>query len=279
MSVCGVFFVGKRGGRLNFSTEETDTARYEKALRKALKTKELRFMYQPIHNVWGQGIQLEMLVRWKYQNEWIPPSVFVPIIEQLGLISDLNFILVERLLKDMNFLDRIIPNLSGISLNISPYIFKEDGQEAFLSYLVERLLQANIEHRRICLEITESSMIDENAIHFLEKCKGLGFIIAIDDFGTGFASYENLGAKSFNVLKLDISLINHISSNIRKAAIVDSIINLAKKLNIKVVAEGVEKEEQYTLLKKMGVDAVQGYLFSRPQFIEDLQPAVMNCKK
>lgn len=113
-------------------------------------------------------------------------------------------------------------------------------------------------------------MLDERAFKFLEGCNEKGFLIAIDDFGTGFSSLDYLIGTSFNVLKLDVALIRKITDNPRKIAIVESVLHLARKLQFRVVAEGVETKEQYQLLKEIGVDDIQGYYLSKPMFLEDI---------
>lgn len=239
-------------------------------VKRSISNRQYKFMYQPILNMKTGGIGLEMLARWQHEGEWVSPLQFIPAIEEHGLITDFNKLLVDQLITDHKMLKESLKNFSFISLNLSPYIFINKEEVKFMEYLTERLRENNIMASEVCLEITESSMLNVHSFSFLEESRKKGFLIAIDDFGTGFSSLEYLIGNSFNVLKLDISLIRQITTNPRKVAIVDSVLMLSKKLSFRVIAEGVETQEQYDLLNKLGVDYIQGYFISKPVFTEDL---------
>ncbi|WP_084242345.1 EAL domain-containing protein [Planomicrobium okeanokoites] len=239
-------------------------------VKQSISNRQYKFMYQPILNVKTGGVGLEMLARWQHEGEWISPLQFIPAIEEQGLITDFNKLLVDQLIADHQMLKETLKNFSFISLNLSPYIFINKEEVKFMEYLTERLRENNIMASEVCLEITESSMLNVHSFSFLEESRKEGFLIAIDDFGTGFSSLEYLIGNSFNVLKLDIALIRQITTKPRKIAIVDSVLMLSKKLKYRVIAEGVETKEQYDLLNKLGIDYIQGYYISKPLFIEDL---------
>lgn len=241
-----------------------------KAIEQSISQRQFRFMYQPIVNMKTGEVGLEMLARWHYLGRWISPMRFIPAIEEQGLVADFNKMLVDELVADHRLLKEKMDNFSFISLNLSPYIFIDKEEDTFMDYLTERLQAKEIMPWEICLEITESSMLNVQAFSSLEEFRKMGFMIAIDDFGTGFSSLEYLIGNSFNVLKLDIGLIRQITTNSRKVAIVDSVLMLSKKLKYRVIAEGVETKEQYDLLNKMGIDFIQGYFISKPLFKEDL---------
>lgn len=241
-----------------------------KLLEKSINQKKFRFMYQPIVNMKSGGIGLEMLARLQHKGDWIPPMRFIPAIEKNRLITAFNKLLIDQLVADLHELKKKIQNVSFISLNLSPYIFIYNEERDFMNYLTKKLQEKDIQPYEVCLEITESSRLDLQAFSFLEEYKKKGFLIAIDDFGTGFSSMEYLIGNSFNVLKLDIGLIRQITTKPRKVAIVESVLMLSKKLNFRVIAEGVESKEQFDLLNKLGIDDIQGYFISKPLFLEDL---------
>lgn len=243
---------------------------FQDTLEESIRERDFQFMYQPIVNIKNRGIGLEMLARWLHKGEWISPVLFIPVIEKERLISSFTELIIDQLIADFRKLKRELRQVKFFSLNISPFIFIYQEEDQFLLYLTSKLKQHNISFSEICLEITESSMLDERAFKFLEDCNEKGFLIAIDDFGTGFSSLDYLIGTSFNVLKLDVALIRKITDNPRKIAIVESVLHLARKLHFRVVAEGVETKEQYQLLKEIGVDDIQGYYLSKPLFLEDI---------
>ena len=246
------------------------TPTLQETLGDSIRERDFQFMYQPIVNIKNKGMGLEMLARWQHKGEWISPILFIPVIEKERLISSFTKLIIDQLIADYWKLKRELRQVKFFSLNISPYIFIYKEEDQFLSYLTSKLKQHNISFSEICLEITESSMLDERAFKFLEGCNEKGFLIAIDDFGTGFSSLDYLIGTSFNVLKLDVALIRKITDNPRKIAIVESVLHLARKLQFRVVAEGVETKEQYQLLKEIGVDDIQGFYLSKPMFLEDI---------
>lgn len=248
---------------------EVELLTYE-VIKDSINNRQFRFMYQPIINTKSGSIGFEMLARWEHEGTWVSPLQFIPAIEEKGLITDFNKLLVDQMIADHKMLKESIKNFSFISLNLSPYIFIYKEEVGFKDYLMERLGESNIKPNEVCLEITESSMLNLQALAFLEECREEGFMIAIDDFGTGFSCMEYLVGTSFNILKLDISLIRQISTEPRKVMIVDSMVTLSKKLGFRVIAEGVETQGQFDLLNELGIDYMQGYFISKPLFIEDL---------
>lgn len=255
---------------VNITTDKTDYTQLEQAIEESLEQRDFHFMYQPILNTKGGGIALEMLARWNYEGKYIPPNVFIPMLEEIGLIHKLNCLMIDQLVEDRSILDKRIPELSFLSINVSPFIFKSAKEEEFLEYLEEKLAAHDISRESVCLEITESALVDSPAIDFLNRCRQRGFLIAIDDFGSGYSSFAYLVGHSFNILKLDIDLIRQITTNERKQTITESVIQMAKRLSIRVVAEGVESEDQLYLLKRMGADDVQGYLLGKPALITNI---------
>ena len=250
----------------------------KKSLRNSLKNKELQVVYQPIVSLTSESISLESLVRWKYKDEWVPPIVFIPLIEDMGLIEELTRQVANKVMQDWNFWKDEIPQLTHISLNISPLMLQSNEPSSFLEELLEELETRRINPKQICLEITENVLLDHRSLKFIEDCTINGLLIAIDDFGTGYSSMSYIANYPFDVLKIDRSFVEQIEKNRKQQEVAYAIVQLAKRLDIQVVAEGVETEEQLNILRLMGTDAVQGYYFSKPQFVNEWNPYHLNKK-
>lgn len=171
-----------------------------------------------------------------------------------------------------------IPDLSHISLNISPKIFEFGGTD-ILSYLTSSLLDNRMLPSDICLEITENVILDTYTVDFIDKSRQIGFMIAVDDFGTGYSSMSYIAKYQFDVIKLDREFVIKLETNYKKREVAQAIVHLSKRLGIKVVAEGVETEEQLRILREMGTDEVQGYYFSKPQFLKEWDSLILDKKR
>ncbi|WP_313890947.1 EAL domain-containing protein [Psychrobacillus sp.] len=237
----------------------------EGELRKAIQKKEFIIHYQPkicITN--GTIIGVEALVRWTNDKlGFVSPAEFIPHAEDTGLIIPLSEVIIEKVCLDIvEWRNKGIDKLQ-VSINIASLHFQQDD---FLERINTIIGQYNCSPNQIELELTERTVMkdSEEVVTKLTKLKNLGFKISIDDFGTGYSSLSYLNRFPLNYLKIDSSFIKHIVSLKDKQAIVDSIILMAHRLHIKVVAEGVETKEQMKLLKEMGCDIIQGYYYSKP---------------
>ncbi len=248
------------------------------ALRQSLEDENFQVVYQPIVNLNEKQISMETLVRWKYDDEWIPPTVFIPIVESIGLIEKLTKLVLDKIIDDWKFWKEQFPDLTHISLNISPAMLELDDSDSFLEYLLQKLKENGIQNNQICLEITENVLLNEPTLRFINKSMKQGILIAVDDFGTGYSSMSYLARYPFDVLKIDRAFVEQLETNPKHQQVANAIVQLAKKLNVKVVAEGVETEEQLLILQQMGTDAVQGYYFSKPQFVEQWNSTILKEK-
>ncbi len=240
----------------------------ELALREAITNKKFAVAYQPIVGLRKETVSLEALVRWKYDTDWISPSEFIPIIEELGLMEELTLQIADQVARDWKILQEMLPMLAYISINVSPSLFKKDPDSNILQLLLEIFLSNHLPPDRVCLEITENVLLEKNTLNFMEKCNRLGFKMAVDDFGTGYSSMSYLANYNFEILKIDRAFVMKLD-NEKQREVAKAIINLAKRLDLEVIAEGVETERQLWALKEMGADSIQGYLFGRPQFINE----------
>ncbi len=234
-------------------------------LQEAIKNKEFILNYQPkIDTLMQKIVGMEALIRWKHPKKGIiSPSVFIPVAEQEGLITQIGkWGLLEACLQNKRWQDKGYEKYS-VSVNISAIEFY---QENILDIIKEALKISGLDAKYLELELTESmAMIDKNqTIVKMNEIRKLGVEVALDDFGTGYSSLSYLKALPIDVLKLDRSFIIEIEKDDISKSITQTMINLAKILNIKTVAEGVETKEQAELLKEMGCHMIQGYYYDKP---------------
>lgn len=237
----------------------------EAELRKAIQNKDFDVHYQPKVSLdTHQVIGVEALVRWTNdQLGFVSPGEFIPYAEDTGLIIPLSEVILEKVC--IHIMEWRIQGLHHlpVSINIAALHFQQDD---FIERINSIITQHNCSPQQLELELTERTVMKdaEDVVNKLIKLKSMGFKISIDDFGTGYSSLSYLNRFPLNYLKIDSSFIHQIVSLQDKQAIVDTIILMAHRLHIKVVAEGVETKDQVKLLKDMGCDIIQGYYFSRP---------------
>lgn len=236
----------------------------------ALKNGEIRPYYQPQYSLnTGVIIGFESLARWQHPVEGlISPGEFIPIAEKLSLITALTKTMIEKSATDFLALKTNYPS-SRVAINISATDCNSDG---LLSTVKKVTGDLGIYPSEIELEMTESVFMHDvdNARTVLNELHELGVRIAIDDFGTGFSSLSYLAELPIDVLKIDISFVQGIGISSQKESIIKVIIDLANRLNIELVGEGVETQEQADFLRICGCQNVQGYHYSKPLPLEEL---------
>lgn len=257
-----------RGTMLFFVAEMGESARERRALQLdlagAIERNELTLHYQPQKTMAGETVGFEALLRWTCKGRGaVPPSVFIPIAEESGLIHPIG----EWVMREACREAAQWPSALTVSVNLSPVQFR-DRDLAGLVHSI--LLETGLPPRRLELEITEGVLIDDSAraLAVLRRLKALGVRVALDDFGTGYSSLSYLHAFPFDKIKIDRTFVGDIETNQHSIAIVRAVIDLAQSLGIPVLAEGVETAGQHLLLLRKGCDQVQGYLTGRPQPIE-----------
>jgi diguanylate cyclase (GGDEF)-like protein len=216
--------------------------------------------YQPIVAAAGGGIVgAEALLRWAHPTRgMIEPSVFIPLAEQNGLMSQLGEIVLRRALADGVRWPKIF-----VAVNLSP----RQIRDRWLVDLVSAIMaETGIASSRVVLEVTEGILIQDpqETLARLEALRALGVSIALDDFGTGYSSMSYLQKFPFDRLKIDRAFVASLAASGNTAAIIHSIVTLGHALGMKVLAEGVETDEQRVLLRLAGCDEMQGFLFARP---------------
>ncbi|MFF2157007.1 putative bifunctional diguanylate cyclase/phosphodiesterase [Paenibacillus chitinolyticus] len=236
----------------------------ENDLRRAITNNEFVLHYQPqVEIESGQIVGMEALIRWNHpQKGFIPPGDFIPFAEQSGLIVPISeWVLHEACQQNQAWQDAGLPKVP-VSVNLSSRQFLQHNLKA----KVDQVLQhTGLAPRFLELEITESMTMDvEHAIASLLELKQLGVQVSIDDFGTGYSSLSYLKRFPVDRLKIDRSFVRDIMEDPSDAAIVATIISMTRHLNLKVIAEGVETEEQLSFLHRNQCHEVQGYWFSPP---------------
>ncbi|UVJ43910.1 bifunctional diguanylate cyclase/phosphodiesterase [Pseudomonas sp. LS1212] len=248
----------------------------ESELRRALRRDELELHYQPRMNLEdGQIVGLEALVRWRHDERGLlPPSEFVPLAEQSGLIVPLGYWVISRALRDMQVLrEQGLPALH-MAVNLS---FRQFQDSQLLATLSRLIVEHGVDSQWLEFELTETAVMRRNDLvkQTMDALGRLGVRFSLDDFGTGFSSFVHLNSLPITLLKVDRSFVGGMEQREENRKLVHAMINLAHNLNLEVVAEGVETQEQLALLRSFGCDQVQGYLISRPLPLEQLLDFLM----
>ena len=243
----------------------------ETSMRKALDRSELSLRYQPqVDLSTGRLIGVEALIRWQHADLGrITTDTFIPLAEETGLILSIGeWVLSTACAQNRAWQDAGFAPFR-VAVNLSARQFKQKN----LVETIERILaESRLDPQYLELELTESTIMGnaEEAVHTLRRLKEMGISLAIDDFGTGYSSLSYLKYFSIDRLKVDRSFVRDISVNADDAAITTAVIAMGHSLNLKVIAEGVELEDQLDFLRSRGCDEVQGFLLSRPLRAEAL---------
>ena len=236
----------------------------EAKLRSALENEELTLHYQPIVTVDTGAVQgFEALLRWQPSGlNSIPPSTFVPVAEQCGLIVPISvWVLKKACLEAASWRQLDPADPLYVSINISSKHFSHAG---FIGHVKDALEESAVDPQCITIELTESLAMNDVAAtgQTMSQLRTLGVKLSIDDFGTGYSSLSYLRRFPVDTLKIDQSFVKTMDAE--NYAIVKTIVGLARNLDLKVVAEGVETTEQHQLLVLAGCGSAQGYLFAEP---------------
>jgi diguanylate cyclase (GGDEF)-like protein len=243
-------------------TVEAEARRLMEAeLRGALARNELEVHYQPIIDVKTQKVfGVEALARWRHPTKgYIEPAEFIPLAEETGLIHTLGEFVLQKACTDaMGW-----PSHIKVAVNISPMQFRKCS---LLDIILCVLVETGLAPERLELEITETTLLEEETPHFavMHRLKNLGISISLDDFGTGYSSLSYLTMFPFDKIKIDRSFTKNLTHRSDCAAIVSAVLALGAGLELATVAEGVETEPQFEMLRAAGVQFAQGYLFGRP---------------
>ena len=237
----------------------------EQALRHAVGTNQIFMEYQPVIELrTGRVASLEALMRWRHPERGsIPPGQFIPVAEKTGLIIELGLQALTQVVGQIRaWLDAEVP-IVPIAVNVSPLQFDRTD---FAAEVARVCAQAGVDPRWLRFEITESALMKEpdKLIGTLQTLRSLGSHVLIDDFGTGFSSLSYLDRLPVDTLKIDQVFVRNLDSEGANTPIIDAVLDLAKRLRLTTVAEGVETAEQAQLLRNRGCDYAQGFYYSKP---------------
>ena len=265
-------YVAKSDGknRLKFFSKEmyetmTRNVQLENALSQAIANNEFYLMYQPQYGCHKKSLRgFEVLLRWHSKElGTVSPAEFISIAEKTGLIVSIGEWVMETACSRFKKLIEAYGTHKILSINISALQLLEPN---FIEMVKRILMKTGFDPHYLEVEITESIFISskEYIISVLNELKEMGIHIALDDFGTNYASLSYIQMLPLDILKIDKSFIDHIIDENSKTNLVGAIISIAQELNYKVVAEGIEKQEQIQYLSEKGCDYVQGYLWGKP---------------
>ena len=260
-----------------YGIHNLDTLTLENSLRKAIREEELILHFQPkVELETGRIMGTEALTRWNHRKfGWIPPSEFIPIAEETGLIVPLGKLVLEKACRqNKEWQDKGYSDLV-IAINVSVLQFKTGDIVKTISDVLEK---TKLEPEYLLIEITESVLQDvEESKTIINRLGALGVRVSLDDFGTGYSSLSVLKHLPIHYLKIDKSFIDDI--NMTDQNIVKAIIEMGMNLNFELVAEGIETKEQADFLKQNGCHYGQGYFFSKPMLAEDIEKQLVVQQK
>lgn len=247
----------------------------ERGLQFALEREELFLEYQPILRL-ADGVVCgaEALLRWQNPKLGrVGPNEFIQAAEETGLITEIGHWVMEQACRQAARWREMSPEFREVSVNVSPVQFLQDD---FVSRVRRLIKKERVSGECLRLEITESFMMlePEWSITLMDQLRGLGFALALDDFGTGYSSMTYLRRLPVNYVKLDRSFTQRLPKSRADGRIMESVINLSHSLNLKVVAEGIETEDQHQILRAWGCDEGQGFLFAKPMGAEKFESLI-----
>ncbi|MDQ0230059.1 sensor domain-containing phosphodiesterase [Metabacillus malikii] len=276
-------YQAKRSGRNNFQFYDKqldkivqERLELENHLRKALDKEEFTLHYQPIIDLSTNKMSgVEALIRWEHPTfGMVPPNKFIPIAEETGLIVPIGEWVIRTACLQIKEWETNGFGQISVSINLS---IRQFYQSNLINMMQSILNKTAINPRLLIVEITESMTMDvESATQILHELKNLGLTIAMDDFGTGYSSFSYLKTFPIDFLKIDQSFIRDIAINLSDENIATAILLMAHNLGLKVIAEGVELAEQLEVLKQHDCHKAQGYYFSKPLPVYELEQYLNN---
>lgn len=281
-SADSAMYESKRQGRNRFSFFTTDIRegaeerlRIESNLQAALESNEIFAVFQPQYDARsGRLVRFEALCRWKSAKlGYVSPSRFIPVAEQNGTIIEIGRFMLRSACNEAYCWQQAGSDIT-VAVNVSPVEFSRPG---YVQSVAEILRESGLDPRRLELELTESVVMRdlEQSIERIGQLHALGIQISIDDFGTGFSSLSYLSRMPIDAVKIDRSFIRDLDSNPQSVSMVRSVIEMAHAISLRVVTEGIEKETQAEVLRRLSCDEVQGYLYGGPDSPEAARGRIM----
>lgn len=242
-----------------------DKVTLENELRHGIQNKEMELWFQPIINLaTNQVAAAEVLIRWKNPKRgFVPPDAFIPIAEETGLIIPLGQWVLEQACQQIQEWQNILPEDFHLTVNVSAIQIK---QRTLVSSIEKVIQDSNIERHQLHVEVTETALIEDeqSALSVLGALKKQGVEVWLDDFGTGYSSLSHLKKFPVTGIKIDRSFVSDIDKDADDRVLTNAMIAMAGAIGLNVIAEGIETENQLSLLREQSCSLGQGYLFSRP---------------
>lgn len=259
-----------------YNNEMADSVAYEMLIEKkmvdALRNREFKVYYQPKYDLrTGRLAGAEALVRWQSEElGFVYPDSFIPIFEKNGFIIELDFYVYEEVLKKMAEWADAGEDQLCVSVNVSRAHLETND---FLDRLKILVYQYGISPDRLELELTETILGNKRTdiTSFIKACKEVSFKVSIDDFGSGYSSLNLLKKLPVDILKIDKGFLDETEESERSSIIVEQVVEMARKISVETICEGVETQKQADFLKQIGCNMVQGYLYSRPVPVEEFE--------
>lgn len=249
--------------------DAVEKLKLENQIYQAFKNNEFVIYHQPIFNFAKNKVTgSEALIRWDSPSKGIvSPVMFVDVLENSSMIVPIGYWIFEECFRQYKMIKTHKPDLDfSMSINVSARQFIDPH---FINQLETLYKKHNVPPQNFKLEITERILMEGGLIlDLLAKCKEHGFAISLDDFGTGFSSLQYLSQMPIDFLKIDRTFVMNIQKDPKTEAVVSSIIFLAKKLNLKIISEGIESQTEEAIMRVLGCDYGQGYYYSKPQDIK-----------
>lgn len=246
-------------------------------MNRGLKQDQFFMVYQSQHSANdGSMVGAEALMRWRLDGDtFISPGQFIPVAEETGQICELGRLALSSVFRQLVEWENVEDAPNRVSVNLSG---RQLMSSLFLPGLEHIIAETGVDPSRVELEITETWLMEDpdHSAYTLKCLKNLGFSLSIDDFGVAYSSMNYLRHFPIDTIKIDQSFVRDIATDKSSVAIISAIIAMGHSLNIKVLAEGVERQDQLELLRRLGCDKIQGYFFSKPVAPECLVPSVNN---
>ncbi len=235
----------------------------EDKLREALRNNGFRLLYQPQYTIEGQITGFEALLRIEGSEHELAPGEFIPIAEENGLILDMGAWVLREACRQMREWHLAGFPQACISVNVSVIQLADAG---FENFVLEVLAETGLNPKRLEMELTETALVKDtgNSANVLNRLRNQGILIALDDFGTGYSPMQYLHQLPVDIVKIDQLFVRDLDDVPSSLPLVEGMVKLARTLNLQVIAEGVETETQFRILRQVGFDKAQGNLFSLP---------------
>ncbi|SFI00867.1 diguanylate cyclase (GGDEF) domain-containing protein [Bosea sp. OK403] len=250
------------------SVEHDEHLAFEVDLRDAIRAGQFQLVYQPIYNPRSGSVTLvEALLRWDHPRRGVvSPAAFVPVAERTGLIKVLGTWAIETAVRTALAWPRNV----GVSVNVSARQFESDHD--LVAIVAAILRKSGLPPRRLTLEITESTLIEDapHIIESLKKLRAMGVRIALDDFGTGYSSLSYLAKLPIDIIKIDKTFSHEIDSSVKVNALMTAITDLAHKLGLSIIVEGIETAAQLAVMRRFSLHGIQGFILAKPMSDEAL---------